>query len=160
MTIRAALASDSDAIWAILEPVIRAGETFALPREMRREEALSYWFAPTHEVFVAVEGNKAVGTYFLRANHSGGGAHVANAGYITAGESSVKGVARSMCLHSLDRARGLGFRAMQFNFVVSTNERALRLWQSLEFEIVGRLPEAFSHPSAGYVDAYVMYRIL
>jgi L-amino acid N-acyltransferase YncA len=160
MTIRAALASDSDAIWAILERVIRAGETFALPRDMRRDEALSYWFAPTHDVFIALEGNKAAGTHFLRANHSGGGAHVANAGYVTANESSGKGVARSMCVHSLDRARGLGFRVMQFNFVVSTNERALRLWQSFEFEIVGRLPEAFSHPSAGYVDTYVMYRIL
>ena len=160
MTIRAALASDSDAIWAILEPVIRAGETYTLPREMARQEALAFWFAPRHEVFIAEESGQAVGTYFLRPNQAGGGAHVANCGYITATAAPGRGVGRLMCAHSLDHARIRGFRAMQFNFVVAANERAVRLWQSLGFEIVGRLPEAFLHPALGYVDAYVMYRVL
>ena len=160
MTVRAALASDSDAVWAILEPVIRAGETYTLPREMGRREALAFWFAPSHEVFIAEDSGQAVGTYFLRPNQAGGGAHVANCGYITATAASGRGVARSMCAHSLDRARTRGFRAMQFNFVVAANERAVRLWQSLGFAIVGRLPEAFRHPSLGYVDAYIMHRML
>jgi ribosomal protein S18 acetylase RimI-like enzyme len=160
MTIRAALTSDSDAVWAILEPVIRAGETYTLPREMTRQEALAFWFAPSHEVFIAEDHDQAVGTYFLRANQAGGGAHVANCGYITAAAASGRGVARSMCAHSLDRARTRGFRALQFNFVVAANERAVRLWQGFGFEIVGRLPEAFRHPALGYVDAYVMYRML
>ncbi|HKO05227.1 MAG TPA: GNAT family N-acetyltransferase [Candidatus Acidoferrales bacterium] len=158
--VRAATASDAEAIWSILEPTIRAGETYTLSREMTREAALAWWFAPGHEVFVAEDNGAVVGTYFLRANQQGGGAHVANCGYITAPFASGRGVARAMCAHSLDRARECGFRAMQFNFVVSTNERAVRLWKSFGFEIVGRLPGAFQHPTAGFVDAFVMYRSL
>ncbi len=151
---------DSDAVWAILEPVIRAGDTYTLPRDMSREEALASWFAPGHEVFVAEDDGQIVGTYYIRPNQTGGGSHVANCGYITAPAAMGKGVARAMCTHSLNYAKQRGYRAMQFNFVVSTNERTVRLWQSLGFDIVGRLPEAFLHPTAGYTDVYVMYRSL
>ena len=161
VTVREARPDDADAVWAILEPVIRAGETYTLPRDMRRETALAFWFASGHEVFVAEEdGGVVVGTYFLRTNQGGGGSHVANCGYVTAPEATGKGVARAMCAHSLEHAKKGGFRAMQFNFVVSSNERAVRLWKSFGFEIVGRLPRAFLHPTAGYTDAYVMYREL
>src|SRR5229473_3323061 len=156
----AALSADANSVWAILEPTIRAGETYTLPRDMPREEALDYWFAPRHEVFVAEEDTDVVGTYFLKANQQGGGSHVANCGYVTAPRAAGRGVARAMCAHSLDRARQRGFTAMQFNFVVSTNERAAALWQSFGFQIVGRLPGAFRHPTAGFVDALVMYRSL
>jgi L-amino acid N-acyltransferase YncA len=160
LEIRAAGAADADGIWAILEPVIRAGETYCLPRMMTREDALSWWFVERHEVFVAEEDGSVTGTYFLRANQEGGGSHVANCGYMTAEAAAGRGTGRAMCAHSLDYARERGFRAMQFNFVVSTNERAVRLWESFGFEIVGRLPEAFLHPAAGYVEAHVMYRRL
>jgi len=160
ISVRPAARSDGGAIWAILEPVIHAGETYTLPRDMTRETALAWWFSSGHEVFLAEENGQAVGTYFLRANQQGGGAHVANCGYITAPLASGRGVARAMCAHSLERARERGFRSMQFNFVVSTNERAVRLWQSFGFEIVGRLPAAFHHPTAGFVDALVMSRPL
>jgi ribosomal protein S18 acetylase RimI-like enzyme len=156
----AAAGQDEDAIWAILEPVICAGETYPLPREMDRQSALAYWFSPGHEVFVAEDRDKIVGTYFLKANQKGGGAHVANCGYMTAPHATGRGVARAMCAHSLEHARESGFRAMQFNFVVSTNERAVRLWQRFGFEVVGRLPQVFEHPKVGFVDAYVMYRKL
>ena len=156
----AALSADADSVWAILEHTIRAGETYPLPREMSREDALDYWFASRHEVFVAEEDTDVVGTYFLQANQQGGGSHVANCGYVTAPRAAGRGVARAMCAHSLDRARQRGFTAMQFNFVVSTNERAAALWQSFGFQIVGRLPGAFRHPTAGFVDALVMYRSL
>jgi ribosomal protein S18 acetylase RimI-like enzyme len=152
--------ADADSIWTILEPTFRAGETYTLPRGMTRKDALEYWFAPGHEVFVAEEGAQLLGTYFLQPNQQGGGLHVANCGYVTAPWATGRGVARAMCAHSLDRARERGFRAMQFNFVVSTNQRAVALWQSLGFEIVGRLPSAFEHPTAGFVDALVMYRSL
>jgi len=158
--IRAAAKADEGAIWKFLEPVIRAGETYTLRRDLAREDALAFWFAARHEVFVAEDGGEIVGTYFLRANQEGGGAHVANCGYVTAPWAGGRGVARAMCAHSLERARARGFRAMQFNFVVSANERAVRLWQSLGFEIVGRLPGAFEHPEHGFVDALVMYRNL
>jgi ribosomal protein S18 acetylase RimI-like enzyme len=127
---------------------------------MSRADAFAFWFAPGHEVFVAEDGGRVVGTYFLRPNQKGGGAHVANCGYVTAPDATGRGVARAMCEHSLAHARARGFRAMQFNFVVSTNERAVRLWESLGFEIVGRLPGAFEHPAHGFVDAYVMFRSL
>ena len=160
MLIRPANAKDSDTIWLILEPVIRGGKTYTLDREMSREDALAYWFSPAHEVFVAEDDGAVVGTYYLRANQRGGGSHVANCGYMTAEAAQGKGVARAMCEHSLRRARQRGFRAMQFNFVVSSNERAVRLWESLGFQTMGRLPKAFLHPQLGYVDAFVMYREL
>jgi ribosomal protein S18 acetylase RimI-like enzyme len=157
--VRPAVAGDFDAIWRILDPTIRAGETYALPREMSREEALAYWFAPGHKVFVADDGDAVVGTYYLRENQSAGAA-VANCGYMTAPAAAGRGVARTMCAHSIARAKERGFRAMQFNFVVATNERAVLLWQSLGFDIVERLPKAFQHPKLGAVDALVMHRAL
>lgn len=160
LSIRAARSDDATAIWKVLEPIVRAGETYPLSRELNRDEALAYWCADQHEVFVAEKGNDVIGTYYLRANQRGGGSHVANCGYVTAVTAFGRGVGRAMCTHSLAHAKNRGFRAMQFNFVVSTNVRAVRLWQRLKFKIVGRLPEAFLHPRAGYVDAYVMYRML
>jgi len=160
MIIRPASNDDASAIWAIMEPILRSGETYTLPRDIRKEDALGYWHSSAHEVFVAEDNSEIVGTYFLRANQRGGGAHVANCGYITAVTATGRGVARTMCEHSLLRARERGFRSMQFNFVVSTNERAVRLWQSFGFAIVGTLPKAFQHPTLGFVDAYVMFRDL
>jgi ribosomal protein S18 acetylase RimI-like enzyme len=160
MQVRPAQARDDDAIWGIIGPTIRAGETYALPRDMSRADALSYWKSPAHEVFVAEHDGMVLGTYYMRANQQGGGSHVANCGYMTAPRASGRGVARAMCAHSLAQARARGFRAMQFNLVVSSNERAVALWQSFGFEIVGRLPAAFEHPRLGPVDAVVMYRML
>lgn len=160
MIVREAIADDADAIWSILEPVIRAGETLALPKDMARAEALASWTLPDHEVFVARADGQVVGTYYLRANQLGGGGHVANCGYVTAPWATGRGIARAMCAHSLERARERGFAAMQFNFVVSTNDRAVKLWQSLGFQVVGRLPGAFRHPTLGAVDALVMFTTL
>jgi L-amino acid N-acyltransferase YncA len=158
--IRPASDADAPAIWHILGPVIRAGETYALPCNMSREEAVTYWFSPDYEVFVAEADGDVVGTYHMRPNRAGGGAHVANCGYVTLSTATGRGIARAMCEHSLHHARKRGFRSMQFNFVVSTNMRAVGLWQSCGFEIVGRLPGAFRHPTMGFVDAYVMFREL
>jgi len=158
--IRPAVATDDDAIWAILQPAFRAGETYPIPRDIDRADALAYWRSPGHSVFVAEAGGNIVGTYYLRANNRGGGAHVANCGYIVAPEAKGRGVARAMCEHSLAQARARGFTAMQFNFVIASNERAVRLWQSCGFAIVGTLPGVFKHPTRGLVDAYVMIRPL
>src|SRR5216684_3475814 len=160
MLIRPAASGDANVIWAIMEPIIRADETYSLPRDMDKQSALAYWLSAEREVFVADDDGEIVGTYCLQANQKGGGARVANCGYMTAISTTGRGVARTMCAHSLERARARGFRAMQSNFVISTNERAVRLWQSFDFEIVGRLPKAFLHPVLGYVDAYIMYRNL
>ena len=160
MRIRAAAPGDDDAIWRVLEPAFRAGETYPIPRDITRADALAYWRSPGHDVFVAEDGGTILGTYYLRANQKGGGGHVANCGYIVAPDAMGRGVARAMCAHSLEAARTRGFTAMQFNFVIASNERAVRLWQSLGFEIVGNLPGVFKHPSRGFVDAYAMFRAL
>lgn len=158
--IRPATAADDDAIWAILEPTFRAGETYPIPRDVSRADALAYWRGAGHEVFVAESGGQVAGTYYLRTNNRGGGAHVANCGYIVSPDAYGRGAARAMCVHSLQQAKARGFAAMQFNFVISSNERAVKLWQSMGFAVVGTLPGAFAHPARGLVDAYVMHRSL
>ena len=158
--IRVARTSDAEAIWSTIGPTIRAGETYALDPDIGETEALAYWLGADKTTFLAEENGQALGTYYMRANQGGGGRHVCNCGYMTALASAGRGVARKMCEHSMDQARARGFRAMQFNFVVSTNDRAVRLWRSLDFEVVGRLPLAFDHPRHGAVDALVMFRAL
>lgn len=158
--IRKAAPGDAAAIAAIIVPVIRAGETYALDPDMSEAAAIAYWTGADRESYVAEAGGTILGTYYLRANQAGGGGHVCNCGYMTAPAAAGRGVARAMAAHSIERARAQGYRAMQFNFVVGTNQRAIRLWQSLGFAIVGTLPGAFRHPRNGYVDAFVMYRTL
>lgn len=160
MDIRLATASDQKEIWQILQPVFRAGETYCVPRDISGDEAIAYWCGPGNEVFVAEVDGDVLGTYILRANQKGGGSHVANCGYVTAEAARGRGVARAMLEHSLDHARQRGFKAMQFNFVIASNDRAVKTWQAYGFEIVGRLPGAFDHPKQGLVDALVMYRQL
>ncbi|MBV8849254.1 MAG: GNAT family N-acetyltransferase [Methylobacteriaceae bacterium] len=160
MNVREAKPGDSRQIAAIILPIIRDGATYALDPEMSETAAMAYWMGHDKETFVAEEDNAVLGTYYMRPNQAGGGRHVCNCGYMTHSAAQGRGVARRMCEHSLDHARSRGYRAMQFNFVVSTNERAGRLWQSLGFDIVGRMPGAFRHPTLGYVDAFVMYRVL
>ena len=160
LIIRPATRADDGAVWTILEPTFRAGETYPIPRDIDRAGALAYWRTPGHEVFVAEQDGKIVGTYYLRTNQRGGGSHVANCGYMTAAGATGRGIARAMCQHSLETARARGFTAMQFNFVVATNERAVRVWQACGFDIVGRLANVFRHPRLGPVDALVMLRPL
>lgn len=162
MLIRPARSEDAAAIWSIIEPVIRAGETYALDPQMSEADALKFWLGADKDTFVAEaeEDGSILGTYFMRPNQAGGGAHVCNCGYITSAAATGRGIARAMCTHSLNHARARGYRAMQFNFVVSTNDRAVRLWESLGFDIVGRLPLAFKHPTRGYVDALIMFQSL
>lgn len=160
MLIRAARTDDAAALWSVMEPIIRAGETYALDPRMSEDEALGYWLASDKETFVAEEDGVILGTYVMRPNQAGGGRHVCNCAFMTSAHATGRGIARQMCEHAIDHARSQGYKAMQFNFVVSTNERAVRLWQSLGFGIVGRLPRAFEHPTHGYVDALVMFRPL
>lgn len=161
MLIRPARPEDDDAIWSILDPICASGEVFCVPRDGGRDAAFDYWFSGTgRRVFVAETEAGILGTSYLRANHGGGGAHVANAGYATSPAAQGKGIARALLAHSLDTARATGFRAMQFNFVVATNTRAIATWEAAGFTVVGRLPGAFAHPRDGFVDALVMFRAL
>jgi ribosomal protein S18 acetylase RimI-like enzyme len=158
--IRRAQPSDATAIAEILMPTFRDGSTYAIDPDISEADALAYWLSADKETFVAEENGAIVGTYYIRANQGGGGRHVCNCGYMTKAGATGRGVARTMCLYSLAHARAQAYRAMQFNFVVSTNQRAVRLWESLGFKIVGRLAGAFRHPTEGFVDALVMYQTL
>ena len=160
LEIRPARGSDHAAIARIIVPTVRAGETYALDPRLGEVEAVAYWTGADRETFVAAWDGAVRGTYYLRANQAGGGSHVANFGFMTDPAAAGLGIGRAMGLHALDRARERGFTAMQFNFVISTNLRAVSLWQSLGFEQVGRLPGAFRHPGLGLVDALVMFRTL
>lgn len=160
MIIRKATKKDEPAIGSIILPVIRDGETYTLDRDLSKKDALDYWLGGSKETFVAEDGNEILGTYYIQPNQAGGGKHVCNCGYMTAISASGRGVATAMCNHSISYARDVGYCAMQFNFVVSTNTGAIRLWKRLGFDEVGRLPEAFRQPDGNYVDALVMYRSL
>ncbi|MCA0941349.1 GNAT family N-acetyltransferase [Salipiger pacificus] len=160
LELRAYAPADSEALWLMLEPVFRAGDTYAIDADISREAAIAYWTGPERHVFVVSDGARLLGTYYIVRNQKGGGSHVCNCGYVTAAEARGRGVARQMLAHSLEIAPQLGFRAMQFNFVVSTNTRAVDTWLRAGFEIVGRLPGAFHHPTQGDVDALVLYKTL
>src|SRR5437899_10458743 len=158
--IRPATDADHDAIWKIFHEIVAAGDTYAFDPKMAREEALAYWFRSGTRTYVAEKNGGIVGTYILRPNQSGPGSHVANAAFMVASDAQSSGVGRRMAEHCLSEARRMGFRAMQFNFVVSTNTAAIHLWKQRDFKIVGALPGAFRHPEKGYVDVYVMFRSL
>jgi ribosomal protein S18 acetylase RimI-like enzyme len=160
LQIRRARKTDYDAIWQIFRAVVAKGDTYVFDPKISRMKALSCWFGRTTRCYVALLDRSLVGTYILKPNQPGLGSHVANAGFMVAPSVQGRGIGRCMAEHCLREAARLGFRAMQFNFVVSTNIAAIRLWKDLGFRIVGRLPKAFRHADDGLVDVYVMYRNL
>ena len=155
---RAATGADHPAIWGILKPVFRAGHTYTVDPEISRDDALAYWTQA--RCYVAQADGQVLGTYYLKTNQQGGGSHVCNCGYATSPAARGRGIASAMLAHSLDQARAAGYRAMQFNFVVATNDSAIRLWQRAGFAEAGRLPGVFLHPEKGYVDALVLHKSL
>ena len=151
---------DWPAVWRILEPVFRAGETYAMPERISEPEAYLYWVVSPAQTYVAVDGHTVLGTYYLKPNQQGPGDHICNCGYIVASSARGQGIATHMCRHSQSEAVEIGFLGMQYNLVVSTNLGAIKVWQREGFEIVGTIPKAFRHPALGLVDAYVMYKQL
>jgi ribosomal protein S18 acetylase RimI-like enzyme len=160
ITIRKFESHDWPAVWEIIEPVFRAGETCAYPTNISEADARKSWIDAHPATYVAESDGTILGTYYLKPNQPGLGSHVCNAGYIVSEKARGQGIATLMCEHSQSEAIRMGFRAMQFNIVVATNETAVRLWQKLGFQIVGRLPGAFNHSKLGFVDAFVMYKQL
>lgn len=160
LTIRPTTAGDEALIWSMIEPIMREGETFCLDRNGDRAQALDYWSGGGRTNFIAEADGSASGSSYIRPNQLGAGRHVANCGYMTAPAARGRGVARALCAHSIEWCRNEGFAAIQFNFVVSTNEPAVHLWTSFGFRTLGRLPGAFAHPRLGFVDALVMWKDL
>jgi ribosomal protein S18 acetylase RimI-like enzyme len=160
MIIREAVPSDFDNFWPILQEIASSGETYAYPQDLARDDGFQLWVVMPRVTFVAEEDGQVLGAYYLRTNQAGLGDHVCNCGYIVSSSARGRGVATAMCEHSQQTALRLGYKAMQFNFVASSNGGAVRLWSKLGFATVGRLPKAFRHPSKGYIDAMVMYKWL
>ncbi|MEL6820703.1 MAG: N-acetyltransferase [Calditrichota bacterium] len=158
--IREADSADFDAIWPIFQEIVSAGETYGFNRDTTKKEAEQHWIKAPTKTFVVEESGEILGTYFVKTNVAGPGSHVCNCGYMVASSARGKGIATQMCEHSQRIAVELGYKAMQFNYVASSNSGAVRLWQKLGFDIVGRLPKAFRRPSGNYVDAFVMYKWL
>ena len=158
--LRGALPGDWPAIWPIFEEIVRAGDTYAYPADTDEPTGDSLWMKKPDRTFVFEQDGKILGTYYLNANQDGPGNHVCNCGYMVSSAARGMGIARQMCEHSQDIAVAMGFKAMQFNFVASSNEVAVGLWKKLGFDVVGTLPRAFNHPTLGLVDAFVMYKWL
>ncbi len=160
MAIRRAEAADFGEIWLILQEVFARGDTYSFSPDTSEQEGFRIWMEMPLATYVAVEGGLVVGTYFLKPNQPGLGAHVGNAGYAVSSAARGRGIGRAMCEHSIGEARALGFKALQFNFVVSTNTVAVELWRKCGFTVAGRLPKAFAHKEQGFVDVFVMYQWL
>ena len=158
--IREALDSDFDGIWEIFHEVVQAGDTYLYDPDTTKEQAHAIWMSKDQSTYVAILDGQIVGTYILKPNHVGLGSHVANAGYMVKRGASGKGIGAALCEHSMEEARRHGFLAMQFNMVVSTNERAVALWQRMGFAIMGALPKVFRHSRLGLVDAFLMHSTL
>ena len=160
MIIRKAGRAEFDAIWPVIGDVFRAGETYAVDPQITKEHARTYWIDSATATYVAEDQGRVCGTYYIRTNQPGGGAHICNCGYIVAPYARGQGLAEQMCVASQDQARALGYKAMQFNFVLASNAGAVRLWQRLGFAIIGTIPDAFDHPGLGMVDAHIMHKPL
>ncbi len=178
LEIRKATEDDKPQVWGIIKSVIAGGDTYPFYPNTSQEKMLDFWFSKDKKTYVAVlsepsavagglnlpnsinSNAKIIGTFFLKDNQPDLGSHIANAGYMVAAESMGKGIGRTMAEFSLREAKELGYRAMQFNFVVKSNTFAVRLWQSLGFEIIGEIPEAFQHAENGLTNALIMYRKL
>ena len=160
MLIREATAADFDRIWPVFHEIAAAGETYPYPPDVSMAEGQRLWMELPRKTYVAENRAEIIGTYYIKSNQVGSGSHVCNCGYMVPSTARGRGIATAMCRHSQQAALELGYKAMQFNLVVSSNEAAIHLWQKLGFAIVGRLPKAFKHPSQGYIDALVMYKWL
>lgn len=160
MNIRLATGKDFHKIWPVFQEIASAGDTYAYPGDISKKEAEIQWMQLPEQTYLAEEDNDVVGTYYIKTNHAGPGSHVCNCGYMVPSKARGRGIATTMCNHSQKIALDLGYKAMQFNFVASSNKGAVGLWKKLGFRIVGRLPGAFNHPEKGYVDAFVMYKWL
>lgn len=161
LKIRAAISADHPQIWTILKPIFRAGTTYAVEPDISEEAALAYWAAPLNHVFVATEGGDGIlGTYYIKPNGRGLADHICNCGYAVSTQAQGKGVARAMLSHSLTTSKDLGFAAMQYNFVLESNARAITTWERAGFQTIGRIPKAYRHPKEGMVDARIMLKDL
>lgn len=160
LEIRKAIKADKEEVWKIIQAVISKGDSYTFAPDTPKEKMLEFWFGDDKKTYVAVLDNELLGTFFLKANQPDLGSHICNAGYMVSPEAKGKGIGRKMAEFSLPEAKRLGFSAMQFNFVVKSNEIAVKLWLRLGFEIIGEIPEAFQHKDLGLTNALIMYRKL
>ena len=160
LEIRKAIPDDHDQIWNIIKEIISKGDTYVFEPGSSRETMLDFWCGDNRHTYVTTDNGEILGTFVIKDNQPGLGSHIANAAYMVSEKASGKGIGKTMAAFSLEEAKRLGYRAMQFNFVVKTNARAVQLWQKLGFTIIGEIPDAFNHQQNGLTNAYIMYRTL
>lgn len=160
MQIREATANDFEEIWPIFQEIASAGDTYAYPQNTSKEQAQRLWMVLPRKTFVAEGAGQILGSYYIKTNQTRPGSHVCNCGFMVSSKARNKVIATSMCEHSQKKAIGLCYKSMQFNFVATSNDGAVRLWNKLGFDTIGRLPKAFNHPTLGFIDALVMYKWL
>lgn len=160
MFIRLATLEDWDAIWPIFHQIVQTGDTYGYEPATTRDTARKLWLEQPQQTFVCEADGLVEGTYYIKTNHAGPGSHVCNCGYMVSASARGRGLASAMCRHSQQIALQLGYKAMQYNLVASSNSGAIHLWKKHGFSEVGRLPGAFNHPEHGYVDALVMFKWL
>ena len=160
MNIREANLKDYDSIWEIFEKVIQTGDTYVFDPATSKEDLLKHWFAPYMKTFVIENANEVLGSYIIKPNQIDLGSHIANCSYMVNPKFQGQGIGKLLCTHSIEKAKFLGYKAIQFNIVVSTNVAAVKLWEKFEFKIIGTIPEGFKHSELGFVDAYIMHRFL
>jgi len=158
MIIRKAKQNDYDSVWEIFKEVIKTGDTYVFDPNTSKSDMQKYWFALNMHTYVLENEDKVLGTYFLRPNQVDLGNHIANGAYMVHPEAQNQGIGKKLCEHSLIQAKELGFKAMQFNFVVSANKYAVQLWKNYGFEVIGTIPKAFRHQKLGLVAVYIMYK--
>ncbi len=158
MKIREATQNDYDAIWEIFKNVIKTGDTYVFDPNTKKEDLSIHWLASHMKTYVLAEGEKTLGTYIIKPNQIDLGSHIANCSYMVHPNYHGKGIGKMLCEHSLENAKKIGYKALQFNSVVSTNIPAVKLWKKYGFKIIGTIPKGFKHSSLGYVDAYIMYK--
>lgn len=160
LQLRPATPADSDQLWHIFRAVVQSGDTFTFSADITQKEAMDFGLAEGHQCIVAEQNNKILGSYIIKANHPGGGAHIANGSYMVGAAAGGQGRGYRMGVHSLEQARVMGFRAAQFNIAASSNTPALRLWDKLGFSIIGTIPDGFKHKDLGYIDAHILFKSL
>ncbi len=160
MNIKLISKQDFQVFWPTFQEIILAEETYAFEPGMDLNSAFEAWCKKPQETYAIKDEEMVVGSYYIKPNSTGPSSHVCNCGYMVAPQSRGKGIARKLCLHSQERAITLGYKAMQFNAVVSTNLVAVNLWKKLGFEIVGTVPKSYRHKKLGFIDTFVMHKWL
>ena len=159
-TVKIAYDHNKEALWTIVEPMLRKGGAYVFSTDRTKDSMMDYWLGKDKATFLVECGGKLVGTFYLKANQEDLGNHICNAGFVVSPEAEGQGFGRWMGEFAQREAKARGYLAMQFNFVIQSNLKAVHLWKSLGFAVIGEIPDAYRHPTLGLVAALIFYKKL